>query len=124
MLMLKPNSLLTTFQYACKNYDGQKVKKIIEDTLARYYSSSTPINSADALLSAAIDETVHLDGVYFLLRREPDMLHKLLSSSPSASTSTSTAVADCDININCINDTTDEVNSRKEKDRKRKRHID
>ena len=122
MLMLKPNSLLTTFQYACKNYDGQKVKKIIEDTLARY--SSTPINSADALLSAAFDETVHLDGVYFLLRRDPDMLHKLLSSSPSASTSTSTAVADCDINININNDTTDEVNSRKEEDRKRKRHID
>ncbi|OEU11652.1 hypothetical protein FRACYDRAFT_244770 [Fragilariopsis cylindrus CCMP1102] len=123
-LFHKPNSLwlLTTFQYACNKFGGEKVKKSIEDTLVRY-SSSTPINSADALLSAAIDETVHLDGVYFLLRREPDMLHKLLSSLPSASTSTSTAVADCDININCINDTTDEVNSRKEKDRKRKRCI-
>jgi hypothetical protein len=109
LLFHKPNSLLTTFQYACS---CEKVKKIIEDTLARH--SSTPINSADALLSAAFDETVHLDGVYFLLRREPGMLHKLLSSSPSAS---STAVADCDININtnCINDTTDEVNSRKRK---------
>ncbi|OEU11348.1 hypothetical protein FRACYDRAFT_245680 [Fragilariopsis cylindrus CCMP1102] len=124
LLFHKPNSLLTTFRYACGKFDYNDVMNVIEDTLARY--SSTPINSADAVLSAAIDETVHLDGVYFLLRREPDMLQKLLSSSPSASTSTSTAVADCDININSNinNDTTDEVNSRKEKDRKCKRHID
>jgi hypothetical protein len=39
----------------------------------------------DALLLAAIDEGVHLDCVYFLLRREPDILQKLLSSTlPSA----------------------------------------
>ncbi|OEU09154.1 hypothetical protein FRACYDRAFT_249072 [Fragilariopsis cylindrus CCMP1102] len=123
LLFHTSNSWLTPFHYACKHFGYEKVKKIIEDTLGRY--SSTPINSADALLSAAIDENVHLYGVYFLLRRDPDMLQKLLSSSPS---STSMAVADCDININintnCINDTTDEVNSRKEKDRKRKRCID
>ncbi|OEU07200.1 hypothetical protein FRACYDRAFT_251527 [Fragilariopsis cylindrus CCMP1102] len=119
VLFHKPSSSLTTFQYACKKHGGEKVKKIIENTLARY-SSSTPINSADALLSAAIDENVHVDGVYFLLRRDPDMLQKLLSSSPSSSTS-STAVADCDINMNSNsnsssnNDTNDEVNSRKRK---------
>ncbi|OEU14245.1 hypothetical protein FRACYDRAFT_240778 [Fragilariopsis cylindrus CCMP1102] len=60
LLFHKPNSLLTPFQYACKKYGGEKVKKIIKDTLARY-SRSTPINSADAVLSAAIDESVHLD---------------------------------------------------------------
>ena len=34
----------------------------------------------DAFLSAAIDEDVSLDCVYFLLRRDPDMLHKLLQA--------------------------------------------
>jgi hypothetical protein len=59
------------------------VMKLIEDTLIRY-SDTTPVNVEEALLSTAIDENVHLDCVYFLLRllrREPDVLLKLLSQS-------------------------------------------
>jgi hypothetical protein len=33
------------------------------------------------LITAAINKIIHLDCVYFLLRREPDILVKLLSSS-------------------------------------------
>jgi hypothetical protein len=44
--------------------------------------SRTPTsNIMEALITAAIDENVHLDGVYFLLRREPDVLVKLLSQT-------------------------------------------
>jgi len=57
--------------------------KAIEDTLIRY--SDTPINIVEALVMAAIDENIHLDGVYFLIRRQPDILQKLLSSSSSSS---------------------------------------
>jgi hypothetical protein len=69
----------TPFQYACKNYAREKAMKVIEDTLT-YYHSGTPLNIADALLSAAIDDGIHLDCVYFLLRREPDVLQKLISA--------------------------------------------
>ena len=65
--------------------------KIVEETLARF--PDTPLNVIDALLSAAIDENSHLDGVYFLLRREPDVLVKLLSQSQSQTSATSTAAA-------------------------------
>jgi hypothetical protein len=112
----------TPFQRACKTFGREKVMKIIEDTLVRY--SDTPINIADALLSAATDKNVILDGVYFLLRREPDVLQKLLSFSPSSS---SMAVTDCNTNINnnnSINDNNDVIttnNLANEKDRKRKR---
>merc|ERR1712119_67241 len=46
-------------------------------TLARY-STATPVNSMDALLLAVIDERIHLDGVCFVLRRQPDVLTRML----------------------------------------------
>jgi hypothetical protein len=71
----------TPFQHVCLTYGHghEQVLEGVEDVLARY--SDIPINIADALLSAAIDEDIHLDCVYFLLRREPDVLMKLLSNS-------------------------------------------
>jgi hypothetical protein len=71
----------TPFQVACSRYGRKVVMKIIEDTLIR--DSSCPDNSPlpDALITAAIDENIHLDCIYFLLRREPDVVVKLLSSS-------------------------------------------
>jgi hypothetical protein len=68
------------FQVSCEQFGHEQVMKVIEDALIRY--SDTPINTVDALITAAIDKNVHLDGVYFLLRREPDVLQKLLSSTP------------------------------------------
>ena len=66
--------------------------KVIEDTLIRYSSSdNTPINLAEALLISAIDDNIHLDCVYFLLRRHPNMLVKLQSSSTPAAVSASMA---------------------------------
>ena len=76
----------TPFQLACKEFGFgyEEVMKVVEDTLIRY--SDTPINITEALTMAAIDENIHLDGVYFLLRRHPDILHKILSPSSSSST--------------------------------------
>jgi len=50
--------------------------EVVEKTL-----SDTPCNTSEALLSAVIDERIHLDCLYFLLRREPDVLMKLLSTT-------------------------------------------
>ena len=58
--------------------------KMIEETLICCYSfpdNTPPLNVVEALMTAAIDEDIHLDCVYFLLRRQPDILQKLLSSA-------------------------------------------
>jgi hypothetical protein len=70
----------TPFQFACKKYGREKVMEVVEDTLARY-SDDTPITITEALAMAAIDENIHLDCVYFLLRRQPDVLVKLHSNN-------------------------------------------
>jgi hypothetical protein len=74
----------TPFQIACIRYGCEEVRKVVEETLIRY-SDTTPINITEALIMAAIDENIHLDCVYFLLRRQPDILNKLSSSSSSTS---------------------------------------
>ena len=58
----------------------KKAMGIVEDILSRY-SRTTPINTRDALIAAAIDPEIHLDGVYFLMRREPDVLISMVKSS-------------------------------------------
>jgi hypothetical protein len=80
----------TPFQYACKKFGREKVLEVVEGTLIRYTSlDNTPtLNINETLIMAAIDEKIHLDCVYFLMRREPDILQKLLLSSSSSSITT------------------------------------
>jgi hypothetical protein len=99
LIFKKNHAGITPFQYACKKFGYEEVIKVVEETLIRCYSSSssddTPLlNIVEALLSAAIEENIHLDCVYFLLRREPDVLQKLLSLTTPA------AVAAMDSNNN------------------------
>ena len=67
----------TPIQNSCKKFERNGVIDVVEETLARY-STATPINSTDALLLAAIDERIHLDVVYFVLRRQLDVLTRML----------------------------------------------
>eukprot|EP00751_Fragilariopsis_kerguelensis_P037804 CAMPEP_0170957640 /NCGR_PEP_ID=MMETSP0735-20130129/34968_1 /TAXON_ID=186038 /ORGANISM="Fragilariopsis kerguelensis, Strain L26-C5" /LENGTH=79 /DNA_ID=CAMNT_0011370887 /DNA_START=375 /DNA_END=614 /DNA_ORIENTATION=+ len=53
--------------------------------------SDMKLNSEDAIVSAIMDKTIHLDCVYFLLRRNPDILQKLLSPQPQPSSLSSTS---------------------------------
>ncbi|OEU06886.1 hypothetical protein FRACYDRAFT_278048 [Fragilariopsis cylindrus CCMP1102] len=118
LLFHKPEYDCTDFQHACRNFGYEKVMKVVEDTLARY--SDTPVNVPEALLSAAIDEKVHLDCVYFLLRREPDLLLKLLPQllpSLSSSSSSSSVSASGSPNDN------DDDNKSRNSSKKRKRSI-
>jgi hypothetical protein len=79
----------TPFQDACKKFGYKEVIKVIEETLIDHRRSDDesggapdgPYNIVDALITACIDGNIHLDSVYFLLRREPDVLQKLLPSS-------------------------------------------
>lgn len=91
----------TPFQNACNHHEREKVVKIIEDTLT-YYHSDTPLNIADTLLSAAIDDSIHLDCVYFLLRRQPDVLQKMLPAKAETAEANATADGDEDNNSKVI----------------------
>jgi hypothetical protein len=81
---------------ACDRFGRDEVMNVIEDTLLHFQqrsdkdddNSTGPYNIVDALITATIDETIHLDCVYFLLRRHPDVLNELLSSSTSEATAT------------------------------------
>ena len=86
----------TPFKLACLCQSGtsadkmkhrQGVMNIIEDTITRY-SDATPINTKHALILAATDATIHLDGVFFLLRRQPDVLVPLLRQQQPQTTNT------------------------------------
>jgi hypothetical protein len=88
LLFTKNNKGKTPIQIAFRKTKlRDKVMTVIEDTIIRYSSFSennnTSINIVEALVMAAIDENIHLDCVYFLLRRQPDVLVKLLSSTPA-----------------------------------------
>jgi len=74
----------TPFRVACVDYGTKKVKKVVEDVLVLVNRQNQLYNidddgdddgdgddAAKALIYAATNSAVHLDGVYFLLRREP-----------------------------------------------------
>ena len=84
----------TPFNVACNIHGREEVMNVIEATLLKFQRRSDddddnnsnsnntgPYNVVDTLITAAINENIHIDCLYFLLRREPDILEKLLSSS-------------------------------------------
>ena len=98
LLFKKDSYGITPFQIACSNVGYDDTMKAIEDSLRN--NTAGPYNVVDALITAAIDEHVHLDCVYFLLRREPDVLVKLLSSSTASLTLTDSPINDINSNSN------------------------
>ena len=68
----------TPFRVACLVHGREQVTKAVENVLIDC-PGGNPYDAIEALFVAATDERIHLDGVYFLLRREPDVLAKLLS---------------------------------------------
>ena len=54
---------------------------VIEEILTRFQIEGTPLHIVEAVVMTAIDRTVHLDYVYFVLRREPHVWVRLLSES-------------------------------------------
>ena len=85
--------------------------KVVEDTLICYYSSNNTslANISEALITAAINKNIHLDCVYVLIQRQPDILQKLLPSTMQVAAGS---------NNNNDEDGCDEGNDRKSKKRK------
>jgi hypothetical protein len=128
LLFKEDDDNITPFQIACdcngyNSYDYDREMNAIKDTLRDCHrrcseednnNTSGPYNIVDALITAAIDETIHLDCVYFLIRREPDNFHKLLSSKHTAAVTTVTTaamVASDNINIDIDEGITDKLTS-------------
>ena len=87
LLFKKNNYNQTPLQCGCMEmYERNEFMDVVEDTISTHYSEETPLNIVDALLTAAIDDTIHLDCVFFLLRRQPDVLIDLLLGSTTATT--------------------------------------
>jgi hypothetical protein len=80
LMFHKNNNSKTPFQGACEEFGYDEVAEIVEDTLIRYSDN----NITETLIMAITDKNIHLDCVYFLLRREPDILHTPLSSKQAA----------------------------------------
>ena len=70
----------TPFQYACVKHERDVVMRIVENTLN---NSVISLNIIEAVVMAAIDGNVHLDCIYFLLRREPNVLARRLPQGPN-----------------------------------------
>ena len=93
LLFRKNHNGETPLELACgKNCKRRnEVMDAVEATLTQYATttSTTPLNIRDALILAAIDERIHLNGLYFLIRRQPDtmlgMLHLHEELTPSSS---------------------------------------
>mmetsp|Transcript_10563 Transcript_10563/g.12057 ORF Transcript_10563/g.12057 Transcript_10563/m.12057 type:complete len:134 (+) Transcript_10563:234-635(+) len=78
MMFIKNDEGETPFQIAQK-HGREVVMRIVEEILPRFQIEGTPLNIVEAVVMAAIDGNVHLDCVYFLLRREPHVWVRLLS---------------------------------------------
>ena len=65
----------------------KRIMDIIEEALA-WYHATTPINTVEALFLSATNPLIDLDGVYFLLRRQPEVLLKMMSHSEIVTTTT------------------------------------
>ena len=69
----------TSFQIAVRSFGQEKVVDVVEKILGRY-SVTKPIHTLHALLMAATDTNtgIHLGCVYFLIRREPNVVVRAL----------------------------------------------
>jgi len=81
LLFIEDIKYRTPFRLACLSFGRGKVMEVVNDILARYHSSGLPLNTVKALMMAAINDDIHLDCVLFLMQREPDVIVKLLSKS-------------------------------------------
>jgi hypothetical protein len=64
----------TPFQMACKIYGKEVVMQIVDDVVTTAITNSSSSTFMETLITAAIDETIHLDCIFFLLRKEPSVL--------------------------------------------------
>ena len=68
----------SSIEMACENFPRKSVMETVEQTILRYTGTTPSLNIGNALMMAAIDDTISLDGVFFLMRRQPDKMLSML----------------------------------------------
>ena len=86
-LFHKNNASETPFQIACNRYTTKKVLEVVDDVVKGSRDIQDAYNPIRSLIYASINDGIHTEGVYMLIRKEPDLIHKLLSNAPTVATS-------------------------------------
>ena len=74
----------TPFLLACELLTHTKAMEVIEELLVRYTTDNGRVNTnhntnnGNAMILAASDDTISLDGLFFLIRRQPDTMLSML----------------------------------------------
>ena len=68
----------SSFEMACTTYTRNRVLNVVEEIRVRYTATTPPVNIGNALMMAAIDNNISLDGVYFFMRRQPATMLSML----------------------------------------------
>ena len=74
----------TPFLLACEELTHSKVMEVVEELLVRYTANNGRVNTnyntnnGNAMILAASDDTISLDGLFFLIRRQPDSMLSML----------------------------------------------
>ena len=77
----------TAFELACETLTRKTVIEVVEAILVRYSGTT---NIGNALMMAAIDDNVNLDGLYFLMRRHPATMLSMVRRDHSQESTTTT----------------------------------
>ena len=81
-LFQKTNSFVwpVPFEVACDKLTRAAVMNIVEETLVRYTTTNGLVNdnTGNAMILAATDDRISLDGLFFLIRRQPDSMLSML----------------------------------------------
>jgi hypothetical protein len=106
LLFKMVNTDKTPFQIACERFGRDEVMDAVEGTLLTFQYQQLPLldddgnnnnnnnnnntnacgppyNLAEALIAASVNEHIHLDCVFFLIRRHPNVLKELLVVAPA-----------------------------------------
>jgi len=104
----------TPFQSACKKYGQENVISEVINCITEYYfASSSASTSSDIetflLMSAITDEAIHIDGLYILLRKDPEAAFLMLQQKLHLLVGDGQIVTDTNSNSN--NKNTNDVSS-------------
>ena len=79
-LFQKDNDGDTPFQLACKSLSRTKVMEVVEEVLVRHTTTNGLVNdnTGNAMILAATDDRISLDGLFFLIQRQPNSMLRML----------------------------------------------
>ena len=98
----------TPFSLACESLTRTKVGEIVEEVLVRYTTNNgmvniTNNNNGNAMILAAIDNTIGLGGLFFVIQRHPDIMSSMLRHRKEEEEESTTMVSSFKNNNNSNN---------------------